>query len=81
VAEGFLEKIPGKSRVHTAIDPKLFKAKVEALKAGGGMPAKKPARKPKAKAPAKVKAATRAKAKSTRKPALKTPRKAAKKNP
>lgn len=48
LAEGFLEKVPGKSRVHQAINPKLFKTKVEALKAGGGMPAKKSAQKPKA---------------------------------
>jgi hypothetical protein len=67
VAEGFLEKISGKSRVHTAIDPKLFKAKVEALKAGGGMPAKMPARKTKAKTSAKAKPTPKAKAKSPRK--------------
>ena len=69
VAEGFLEKISGKSRVHQAIDPKLFRAKVEALKAGGGMPAKKPARKPpaKAKASAKAKPTPKAKAKAPRK--------------
>jgi hypothetical protein len=69
VTEGFLEKISGKSRVHQAIDTKLFKAKVEALKAGDGMPAKKPARKPpsKAKASAKAKPTPKAKAKSPRK--------------
>ena len=72
VAEGFLEKFSGKSRVHTVIDPKLFKAKVEALIAGGGMPAKKPLRKPSSKA------APKAKATSPKKPATKsgsTPRK------
>jgi hypothetical protein len=71
VAEGFLEKIPGKSRVHQAIEPKMFKARVEALKAGNGMPAKKPAKtaakkpvkKPKAKATAKAKAPAKASAK------------------
>jgi hypothetical protein len=72
VSEGFLEKIPGKSRVHTAIDPKLFRAKVEALKAGDGRSAKQPARKPRSKA------APKAKATSRKKPAAKsasTPRK------
>jgi hypothetical protein len=74
VALGFLEKVPGKSRVHTAIDPKLFQAKVEALKAGGGIPAKKSAKKPKAqaKASAKPKPTPKAKAKSPREsPAIK----------
>ena len=59
VAEGFLEKVPGKSRVHTAIDPKLFKAKVEALKSGGGMQAKSPAKKSQAKPTAKSPATKR----------------------
>lgn len=68
VAEGFLVKVPGKSRVHEAIDPAEFTAIVNKLKAGGGMPAKKPARKPKAKASAKAKSAPKAKAKSARKP-------------
>ncbi|WP_207796445.1 hypothetical protein [Pseudohalioglobus lutimaris] len=89
VAEGFLEKITGKSRVHQAIDPKLFKAKVEALKGGGSMPTTNPeetsARKhrvpAKAKASAKAKPTPEAKAKSPRKPASITPRKAVKKNP
>jgi hypothetical protein len=67
VALGFLVKISGKSRVHTAIDPKLFKAKVEALKAGDGMPAKKPEKKATAKTIAKANITTKAKAKSPKK--------------
>jgi hypothetical protein len=49
VAEGLLVKVPGKSRVHEAIDPSEFTAIVNKLKASDGMPAKKSARKPKAK--------------------------------
>ncbi len=79
VAEGFLVKVAGKSRVHEAISPTEFRAKVEALKAGGGMQAKTSARKPRAKASARAKPAP--KAKSPRKPASKTPRKAVKKTP
>ncbi|MEH6517803.1 MAG: hypothetical protein V7742_14050 [Halioglobus sp.] len=55
LAEGLLENLPRKSRTYQAIDPKLFKAKVEALKAGGGIPAKQPAQKSKAKPAAKAK--------------------------
>jgi len=66
VAEGFLEKVKDRSRTHTAIDPKLFKAKVEALKSGVGIPAKKPTKKAKAKPTPKAKAKP-----STKKPAAK----------
>ena len=67
VAEGFLEKVPGKSRVHQRIDPKQFKAKVEALKAGESMPAKKSTSKARTKAAANAKNTPKAKAKSPRK--------------
>lgn len=68
-AIGLVEPLPGKKRLHVACDPAAFLADVQRLKAGGGMPTKKPARRPKAKAEtsAKTKPSPKAKAKSLRK--------------
>ena len=86
VAEGLLVKVPGKSRVHEAIDPADFTAIVGNLKAGGGMPAKKPTRNAKATAAATAapKAKAVPKAKTAQKPGAKTantPRKSPRKSP
>ena len=74
VAEGLIEPVPGKTRVHQPCDPATFLASLDKLKADTGVSAKKPARKPRTqaapKAKAKVKSATRATAKTA-----KTPRK------
>jgi len=61
VAEGLLEPLGDRKRVHSACDPTAFLEQIEALKADAGSPA------PKAK--------TRAKAKSTARSNAKTPRK------
>jgi hypothetical protein len=61
VAEGLLEPLGDRKRVHRACDPTRFLEKIEALKADAGSPA------PKAK--------TRAKAKSTARSTAKAPRK------
>jgi hypothetical protein len=67
-AEGILEPMPDKKRVHQACDPAPFLASVEELRMGTGITSSK---KPTAKAKAKAKAKPRAKAKV----ATKTPTK------
>lgn len=65
-AEGIIEPMGDKKRVHQACDPAAFLASVEVLRKGSGIAAStKPAAK--AKVPAKEKAATKAKAASTEK--------------
>jgi hypothetical protein len=64
VAEGLLEPVPGKTRVHQLADPSAFLASVS-----GGT-----SKKPVAKSKAKTKASPKAKAKAA--PKAKTPRKA-----
>jgi hypothetical protein len=74
-AEGLLEPMPEKKRVHQACDPTTFLASVEELKEEAGITSgKKPAAKAKAKPKAKVKAASKTPIKRTAKTA-KTPRK------
>jgi hypothetical protein len=69
-AEGILEPMPDKKRVHQACDPATFLASVEQLKEEAGItPGKKPAAKAKPKAKAKVAS------KTPTKRAAKTPRK------
>ena len=72
VAEGLIEPVPGKTRVHQPCDPATFLASLDKLKADTGMSAKKPARRPRAKAATKTKAAPKAKAKAPAKPTAKT---------
>ena len=74
-AEGLLEPMPKRKRVHRATDPAAFLATVEELKKDAGIksaakPKAKPRAKAKAKPAAKAKTATRASAKTA-----KTPRK------
>jgi hypothetical protein len=69
VAEGLLEPMPGKSRVHQACDPSAFLESVKALQRGTPTSGKKPAAKAKAKPKAKAKTALKAKAKTPRKTA------------
>ena len=67
-AEGLLEPMPDKKRVHQACDPATFLASVEELKEEAGITSgKKPAAKAKVKAKAKSKAATKRTAKTPRK--------------
>ena len=67
-AEGLLEPMPDKKRVHQACDPSSFLASVEELKEEAGITSgKKTAAKAKAKQRAKVKTAPKAKAKTPRK--------------
>jgi hypothetical protein len=78
-AEGLLEPMPKKQRVHQVCDPAPFLASVEELRMGAGITSgKKPAAKAKAKAKtkpkAKAKVATKTSTKTTAKTA-KTPRK------
>jgi hypothetical protein len=73
-AEGLLEQMPKKQRVHQACDPSDFLASVgelckEAGITSGKKPAAKAKAKPKAKAKANAKAAPKAKAKTPRKTA------------
>jgi hypothetical protein len=71
-AEGLLEPMPKKQRVHQACDPANFLASVEELRKEAGITtSKKPAAKPKAK----TKASPKAKAKAKAAPKAKTPRK------
>ena len=70
VAEGLLEPMPGKSRVHQACDPSAFLDSVNALQ-GGSTPASKK-RAPRAKAKTKAKTAPKAKSKTPRKTATKS---------
>jgi hypothetical protein len=44
VAEGLIERVPGKTRVHQTCDPATFLASLDELKADTGMSAKKPVR-------------------------------------
>jgi hypothetical protein len=74
-AEGILEPMPDKKRVHQVCDPAPFLANVEELKKESGITSgKKPAAKAKAKPKAKAKAASKTPIKRTAKTA-KTPRK------
>jgi hypothetical protein len=67
-AEGLLEPMPDKKRVHQACDPANFLASVEELRNEAGITSgKKPAAKAKAKPKAKAKTAPKAKAKTPRK--------------
>jgi hypothetical protein len=68
-AEGLLEPMPDKKRVHQACDPTTFIASVEELKEEAGITSGK---KPAAKAMPKVKTVPKAKAKSPRKATAKT---------
>ena len=72
VAEGILERVPEKKRVHQAGDPGPFLASVEALSEGTSS---SPKAKAKRKAPAKAKTKAPAKAKASSRPTAKTPRK------
>jgi hypothetical protein len=67
VAEGLLEPIEDKKRVHRACDPARFLDTVEELRRKAGTPTNKPAAKPKAKTPASKKAKATPKAKTPRK--------------
>jgi hypothetical protein len=69
-AEGLLEPMPKRQRVHQACDPAPFLASVEELKKEAGITSGK---KPAAKAKAKAKVASKAPTKRTAKTA-KTPR-------
>ena len=74
-AEGLLEPMPDKKRVHQACDPATFLASVEELKEeAGNTSGKKPAAKAKAKAAPKAKAKPKTPTKRTAK-TTKTPRK------
>ena len=68
-AEGLLEPMPKRKRVHRATDPAAFLATVEELKKDAGI---KPAAKPKAKPRAKAKAKPAAKAKTATRSSVKT---------
>ena len=68
-AEGIIEPMGEKKRVHQACDPAAFLASVAALSKGTGAA---PGKQANAKSPAKAKAAPKAKAKSQRKTAAKT---------
>jgi hypothetical protein len=68
-AEGLLEPMPDKKRVHQACDPASFLASVEELKQEAGITSGK---KPAAKAKPKVKTVPKPKAKSPRKATAKT---------
>jgi hypothetical protein len=74
VAEGLLEPMPGKSRVHQACDPSTFLDSVKALQGGATTTGKKRAPRAKAKAAPKTKAKPKTPRKATAKTA-KTPRK------
>jgi hypothetical protein len=85
VAEGILEPIPDKKRLHQACDPAEFIASVEALQGGSSKkPKEKTKAAPKEKATPKKKAAPKVKAKTPAKATAKTaktPRKTTRKNP
>jgi hypothetical protein len=70
-AEGLLEPMPKKQRVHQVCDPAPFLASVEELRMGTGITSSK---KPTAKAKAKAKEKPKAKAKAAPKAKAKTPR-------
>jgi hypothetical protein len=69
VAEGLLESMADRKRVHQACHPAPFLASVDALRKGTATPTKPKA---KAKAAPKAKAASKVKAKTPRKPTAKT---------
>ena len=66
-AEGLLEPMPNRKRVHQTRHPGEFLAHVEELKAKAGITAKKPVRKSRANSAAKEKATPKVKAKAPRK--------------